>query len=1156
MSVSDLNERVLAVLVAARGKPLKAKDISRELQLGADDRGTIRQSLFDLVDEGRAAQLEGRRFVAGAANPDANGIKGTIQRKASGVGWFVPDDKNRKDAFVPPQELREVIDGDVVLARIERSPRGPVATIVKVLEHTRTTVTGTMQTTHDRRAGTIRFIEVDDNLLSGPVKIEGGIEAEDGEVVEVLLTAPPTETKNAIGKVVRRIGKKGALDVEIERIVTLAGVIRAFPPDVLAEAGRLGENPEDKEIAGRLDLRSAAIVTIDGETAKDFDDAVYARRRKSGIIDVVVCVADVSHYVRDGAPLDREARMRATSIYYPGRVIPMLPEALSNGLCSLRPRVPRLCAVCRFAVDLNGGVSEEQLDFGVMQSRARLTYSLVQRFLDEEAGVAEPHVLPKQPAEATTSTADLDEETKESLRTLAVAATRLREARSRRGALDFELPELVIELDEQKEPTGLRHAARVFSQKLIEDLMIAANEASARYFDEQNFPSVYRIHEVPDDEKLSRFLELARPAYLEQTGKPLPKSVLDDPTSSTALMTLMQGIGEHPSRQALDMLLLRSMKQARYSVDNVGHYGLGSTAYLHFTSPIRRYPDLVVHRLLRARLEQAKKLKDKPKAIDEDAEAALVTELEDIALSSSERERKASDLERAIQQLHACWLMKDRVGEVHPATVTGVSEAGAFVRLNELYVDGLVRIDALGREYYAFDEKALTLRGERSREVIGVGTTFDVEVADVDMTRRQISFVRVQQPGAALPKKAPPPRVEPVRPRGALPAPSTSKRPPPGPKPVRQRPQPAAPAALEGVWMPRTDAVAGVDQKKKVAAKTKPAAAAATVRGRRGIEVDDAALDRTEGRLRSRQQRLDDDLAYEAARRRMSEGRATAADQRLIDERKTQASAKRAEQRARAAAKKHVDGERDDIRDERQQRYDEQQQRSKHRPTLDEETLEEARSRVRGPDDLRKLFDTLGPLRVNNSRGASSSKAPPPPATRPKITPPPAPPLPATPPVSSSKPAAAAKPTAASKPRPTGASKPTAAAKPAPAAKKAAQPAPAAKKATATASKSAPAAKKATASKSAPAAKKAPVKTATKKAPAKVTQKATTTKKAPAKPATKKAPAKPAKKAPAKKAPAKPAKKAPAKPAKKAPAKPARSTNTKKDAPAKPKAKK
>ena len=966
MPVTQLGEQVLAVLNAAAGRPLKAKDISRVLDLPADDRGDIRQVLFDLVDDGRALQLPNRRFVSAAAESPALGIKGTIQRKPSGIAWFVPHDKSRKDAFLPPSEMRGVVDGDVVMAKIERAPKGPVANIVKVLERSQRTITGTLHTSHDRRFGRVRYVEVDDNVLSGPVRLTqedaisgGGANdvAKEGDVVEVELLVPPTATTNAEGRIIRRLGEKGALDVEIERLVTQAGVSRVFPPAVLSDAGRLGEVPGEVDFEGREDLRALPIVTIDGETAKDFDDAVFARQRpRSTKIDVTVCVADVSYYVTEDAPLDREARLRGTSIYYPGRVIPMLPEALSNGLCSLRPRVPRLCTFVTFTVDEAGGVHDERLAFGVMQSRARLTYSLVQRFLDEEEGKAEPHVLPPQPAEATLSTTQLDEETRQSLRDLAVVARRLREARRQRGALDFELPELVIELDEQKEPTGLRHNERVESQKLIEDLMIGANEAAARFFDEQNFPSIYRIHEQPDEEKLSRFLDLARPAFLEQTGKGLPKEVLDDPTSPSALMTLMHGIGEHPSRQALDMLLLRSMKQARYSVDNVGHYGLGSTAYLHFTSPIRRYPDLVVHRQLRARLLQlGKKGKKAKQAAGPDdalsADDALLRELEDMAESSSERERKATDLERQIQALHACWLMKDRIGEIHDATVTGASDAGAFVRLNELHVDGLVRTDALGREYYAFDQQRLQLVGERSREVIGVGTAIEVEVFDVDLSRRQISFVRVldeagqaSRPGKSGKAGAPGghagddrseqrgkphagkgndkgydkghdkghdkqrgPSRDQFRPEPYKPAPfgASSSRNGPSGGPSRGGPSRGGPSRGEA---PRGQRPA-------------PESWPSRPNARPGIHATPAPA-----------------------------GRPSASDDR----------------RAKAV----VADERRDRRDERQDRYERQQQRRTPGPVVDEAELEARRQAIRGPDSLRAVFSERGPLSKPSSRHA------------------------------------------------------------------------------------------------------------------------------------------------------------------------------------------
>jgi ribonuclease R len=754
-------DRVFSVLAAAE-RPLKAKELSTLLGVPADDRGVVRDALRALVQAGRVTALEGRRFVAtGAVVADrrgpapepsrGGGVPGVVQRKASGVGWFVPDDKSMKDAFLPPSELKATIDGDRVLARIERGTRGPTAAIVRIVARGRTSVTGQLRTSHDRRFGRSAWVEVDDNLITGPVQIlddgPGGPDpdvAVDGDVVEVQIVAPPTAMHAATGRILRRIGRRGELDTEIERLVVQAGVVRAFPPDALADAGQLGDDPGDDDIAGRLDLRDLAIVTIDGETAKDFDDAVFASQKKrTKKIDVVVCVADVSHYVTADGALDREARRRSTSIYYPGRVIPMLPEALSNGLCSLKPRVPRLCAVVRFCVDEDGSVSDERFDFGVMQSRARLTYSLVQRFFDEEDGAKEPYALPPQPKEATASTSALDEEVMDSLRLLREAALRIRKNRQARGALDFELPELVIELDPRREPVGIKPLQRAFSHKLIEDLMIAANEASARFFDGRKLPCVYRIHELPDEDKLGRFLGLAGPAYALAAGRQLPKSLLDDPSNPQALMAVMNALGDHPMRQALDMLLLRSMKQARYAVDNVGHYGLGSQAYLHFTSPIRRYPDLVVHRLLRDRLGTKKPKKPKKRREEDvDPDEALFSELEDIAATASEQERKASDLERSIQALHACWLMKDRVGETHAAIVTGVSEAGAFVRLTELFVEGLVRIAELGSEYYAYDETRLLLRGERSGELITMGTRFDVEVANVDFSRRQISFVR------------------------------------------------------------------------------------------------------------------------------------------------------------------------------------------------------------------------------------------------------------------------------------------------------------------------------------------------------------------------------------------------------------------------------
>ena len=715
---------VLKALQQFDGQPVKAKDVSKALGLLADDRGTVRDALKDLADEGAIVALEGRRFALPSA---VKGVQGIVQRKSSGVGWFIPEDKSLKDAFLAPAELRALMNGDRVLCRIERGARGPMASLVRVVSRGVNVITGTLRKAVDK-SGKSAWVEVDEALLSGPVRLAPGAEgnadiAEDGDIVEVLLLEPPTTVTTAIGQLVRRLGRRGALDAEIERLIVGARVVRAFPPEVNHQAESFPANPTPKDWAGREDIRHLPICTIDGETAKDFDDAVYAERVGKNI-RVLVAVADVSHYVTRGSPLDVEARRRATSIYYPGRVIPMLPEALSNGLCSLRPEVDRLCALCEFTVDPDGNVKKEHYDFAVMKSQARLTYTGVQRFLDEEDGVLQ----------RDGSSDGIPDGVKKSLLILADAARRLRGARERRGALDFELPELVIELDEHAAPKGIRPLHRQFAHKLIEDLMIAANEAVARLFEDKSWPCIYRIHELPDDEKLERFLRLARFAA---QGK-LPRELARDRTNPKALMALMHEIGDHPARQAIDSLLLRSMKQARYSVDNVGHYGLGSGAYLHFTSPIRRYPDLIVHRELRARLDKRGKGKAKK---GDGAEDALLADLEDMAATSSDRERAAAELERQVQALYSAWLMKDRVGEVHGAIVGGISEAGMFVRLEDLFVEGLIRIADIGEDFWAFDDQRLELVGERSKRVFRIGDKLEVEVAGVDLGRRQIAFV-------------------------------------------------------------------------------------------------------------------------------------------------------------------------------------------------------------------------------------------------------------------------------------------------------------------------------------------------------------------------------------------------------------------------------
>ena len=782
MAVPVPRDQVLELFKKANGRSLKAKDIGKGLGLSADDRSAVRATLHELCDQGLLSQLEGRRFVL--PGEDVSAHKGYVQRKPSGSAWFIPDDKAVGDAFVPPTELRSVIDGDRVLARIERAPRGPAAKIVRVLERKRRTVTGTFND-----SGKAQWVDPDDNIMTGPIVIPPGPEgngaaAKGGDVVEVLIVDPPTPVTTSVGRIIRSLGQRGKLDVEIERIIAEKGIVKAFPPEVDEEAAKHPPNPTPEDWLGREDVRGIPLVTIDGETAKDFDDAVYAKSsgKKSGDIFVIVAIADVSHYVRWGQPLDVEAARRGTSIYYPGKVVPMLPEALSNGLCSLKPDVDRLCLVAEFAVRPDGTRHKHRFYPAVMKSHARLTYTKAQAFLDGDLEL----------------TKTLPDVVKESLHALDEASQRLRAQRKTRGALDFDLPETVIALDDKGEPMAIHPLARLNAHKLIEDLMVAANEAVAERFVDKKQPCVYRIHEPPNDEKLERFAKLAKMVLGRRVTELEPGK--DGNVSPKNLMKVMDELAEHPAKRALDSLLLRSMMQAKYSVENLGHYGLGSGAYLHFTSPIRRYPDLIVHRLLKERVSGKVRKKD----VDEDT---LLQELDAIANQSSECERTATDIERAVDALYSAWYMRNKVGEVYEGVVQGVAEFGLFIVLTDVNVEGMIRVADIPGDYWMFDEVRLRLVGERSGRQFSIGDVLQVKVAGVDVAKRQIGLIIDDDEAPARPA-----------------APAKDKRDPPRGRPPQRRTKPLQPRPHKRGDGPvvRGEDAAHPNRKPKTAARPTP----------------------------------------------------------------------------------------------------------------------------------------------------------------------------------------------------------------------------------------------------------------------------------------------------------------------------------------------
>lgn len=515
----------------------------------------------------------------------------------------------------------------------------------------------------------------------------------DGDWVLADVSKSPKGPIAQIRKVLKKFEKTSDLQSEIDYLIRNSGVETQFSNKSLRAAEGFSENPTAKDQKNRRDLKKLALCTIDGETAKDFDDAVYGYQDGKNY-GVLVAIADVSHYVPERSPIDLDAYKRSTSVYYPGRCIPMIPEALSNGLCSLKPKVPRLCMTVELIIGPSGTIKSVEVGEGVMKSQARLTYTQVQKLMDN----------------GFKPMAKIPEAVIASIKVLQKASLALRGARQKRGSIDFDAVESVVALDDSGEPIGINPAERQESNRLIEDLMIAANEAVATHLEQKEIPAIFRIHEPPNSDKLKAFAEMAQAIGALTPGhyKQLEKAH----ESPAVLAKLLESFKDHPAKATLETALLRSMMQARYSSNNLGHYGLASKSYLHFTSPIRRYPDLIAHRILRQSFTQKKSY----------------PHLQEIADHCSVSERKATDLERQIHALHAAWFMQDKIGEQHDGVVTGKTDFGLFIRLKKHHVEGLVHISTL---------KSNQLGGYK------IGDSVKIQVASVNLARRLIDFTLI-----------------------------------------------------------------------------------------------------------------------------------------------------------------------------------------------------------------------------------------------------------------------------------------------------------------------------------------------------------------------------------------------------------------------------
>lgn len=735
------------IAVAAGLRPSDLGDLKRRLRELTHDGGLQRKGKGYLRGDGAAApggdgsapaaqakggrrapweQVEveavprGRREAREQAAPTPRrgrrepSIIGIVRSKAEGYGFLQRLDGEGEDLFLPPYAIQKVMDGDRVRVRVVPGRYGrDVAEVVEVLEHKRRQLLGRYVT---RRR--VAWVEPFDPLLPGRIEVPAQRGVRDGQVVKVGIVQYDEEG-GLFGEVLGVVADEPSPATEILEIAYRRGFSDVFPGEVAQVAAQVPDRVLAADKKGRRDLTELPLVTIDGPDAQDFDDAVYVEKLPRGGFRLVVAIADVAHYVRQGTPLDEEAFLRGTSLYFPASVLPMLPENISNGICSLQPDVERLCMVADIVFDRTGEPKEAEFYEGVMRSHARCTYEQVAALLGGKKVAVLGKVAP-------------------GIQRAGELAQRLRERRVARGALDFDLPEARVVLEEGL-PVGVKIQERNDAHRMIEEFMLAANEAVARYFDHHGLPTIYRVHGEPDIEKLEAFARLgAAVGFHLDVEEGIPPAKIGE------LLRLIEG---SPQQKALNMLLLRAMMQAIYTPENIGHYGLAAEHYLHFTAPIRRYPDLVVHRLLKEHWDRGGRV-PRGQAVED-----MEEELDGVATHSSEQERAAMDAEREADRYLKCLLMEDRVGERFDATVISVTDFGLFTEIDELLIEGLIRAEEIGVRF-TFDPDRQVLIFPASGRTFAVGEKVRIEVAGVDVPKRQIHMALVaDEEGRVLPPR-------------------------------------------------------------------------------------------------------------------------------------------------------------------------------------------------------------------------------------------------------------------------------------------------------------------------------------------------------------------------------------------------------------------
>jgi ribonuclease R len=708
-------EAILALL-DERGEMLSEAVIAEALNISDEyEINALQKRLGAMVRDGQL--LQGRRGgYAPAQKLDL--MPGVVLANVEGYGFLRPDDGG-DDLYLSPQQMRTVLHGDRVLASVvgvDRRGRRQGA-IVEVLQRRSPRLVGRVVIDNGVALVTPDDRRLQQDIMIPPAKVAG---AQSGQIVVVEITDPPTANRGPLGEIIAVLGDRLQPSLLVEMAIASHNLPHEWPPEVLRDAAMVESEVSAAEREGRTDLRKLPLVTIDGADARDFDDAVYAEPRRGGGWRLIVAIADVSHYVKVGNALDKEAYERSTSTYFPGFVVPMLPETLSNGICSLNPKVERLCMVCDMQVDADGEVEKSKFYDAVMLSHARLTYDKVWQVVglnDADARHEVSDVLPQ-------------------LEHLHALYKAMAAQRKRRGAIDFETPEVKFRLDQRGEVETMGASERNDAHKLIEECMIAANVQAAMFLSKKKIPALYRAHEPPPAEKYEDLQQFLREFKLSMPpiGEVTPGDYAE----------VLRMVHDRPERELIQSVLLRSQSMAAYQPENHGHFGLSLQAYAHFTSPIRRYPDLLVHRAIRYALTGAK-----PAGYNYSP-----SDMAAMAIHCSQRERRAEEAERDVDERFKCAWMSKHVGSEFDGVVTGVTSFGLFVELDDSKVSGLVHISQLANDYYHFDPIRKLLKGERTGEQFRLGDHVRVQVLRASLEDRKIDFRLVPSKQKAAPPKS------------------------------------------------------------------------------------------------------------------------------------------------------------------------------------------------------------------------------------------------------------------------------------------------------------------------------------------------------------------------------------------------------------------